>query len=235
MGNEEDVQNHHDASIKAAQRAEGKRVQLENNERQKLRGITARQEMQNDLTLLQVALEKERRELEEEEEKKRQEKESTKKYQELLKLQMVKEKQDDSLLEELRRQDSERETAKRDAQHDRESKARKELQGAVMQGRREQQSYIIDQAIAEKEADRVYVRGLQIKAEELNTADKELKAFQQNARYQNVAGVRAQIAAREMMKKKESQSIFIANKKMQYFEQQYQGQLTEVKNRYKLN
>ena len=39
-----------------------------------------------------------------------------------------------------------------------------------MQGRREQQSYIIDQAIAEKEADRVYVRGLQIKAEELNTA-----------------------------------------------------------------
>lgn len=108
--NEEDVQNHHDASIKAAQRAEGKRVQLENNERQKLRGITARQEMQNDLTLLQVALEKERRELEEEEEKKRQEKESTKKYQELLKLQMVKEKQDDSLLEELRRQDSERET-----------------------------------------------------------------------------------------------------------------------------
>jgi hypothetical protein len=231
---EEDEQNRYEMSLKAALRAEGKRVQLDNNERQKLRGIKATEEMQNDLILLQVALEKERRELEEEEEKKRQEKESTKKYQELLKLQMVKEKQDDSLLEELRRQDSERETAKRDAQHGRESKARKELQDAVMQGRREQEEQRRQLKVGEREADRVYALEQKQVAMQLDQAERELRAFQGKNRLENQQGVRAQITARQMLEQKQQQSIFIENKTMQHFEKQYQAQLKEVKDSYRL-
>ena len=81
---------------------------------------------------------KERRELESEAAKRQQEKDMTKKYQEHLRLQMIKEKEDDSLLEELRRQDEEKTWKKREDQYNREQGARRELHEAVMAGRDEQ-------------------------------------------------------------------------------------------------
>ena len=105
------VQRNHEKDVKEALRAEGRRVFEFNNLKQAERAEQAKEEMSRDLILLQVALEKERRELEDEEEKQAQEKMKTKMYQKLLKEQMVKEKEDDSLLEELRRQDEERSAA----------------------------------------------------------------------------------------------------------------------------
>lgn len=229
---EEEAQQQHERGLREAMRQQGREVLLYNNERQKIRGEKAREEMEQDLVLLQVALEKERRELEDEEEKKRAEKEATKQYQHLLRLQMVKEKQDDSLLEELRRRDTEREMAKRDAQHERENKARLELQAAVMQGRAEQEEYRRVQAIAEKKADKVYIAQLQKQSDDLNRADDDLKAYQKKCRIENQQGVQAQMAARRMLDQREQQSIFLENKQMQYYEKQYQKKLRAVRASY---
>lgn len=222
---EQRIQEEHDAKVRAAMVEEGKRVFKYNAMRQEKRSQDAKVEMQNDLVLLQVALEKERRELEDEEEKKRNEKEITRQYQEHLKKQMVKEKENTSALDALRREDEEKAAAKRDRQIQKEQVARDSLQRAVMQGRRQQMEERRQKDAIMQEEMKQYAVELNEKAHQLDLAEKSLRAEQQKARYDNQRGVRLQIAGRQTVQNREKQQEYLKLKQMQYSEKQYQKQL----------
>lgn len=225
---EKQLQDEHDAKARAAMKAEGKRVLEYNNQRQTIRTHKAKEEMQNDLVLLQVALEKERQELEDEEEKKRQEKETTKLYQEHLKRQMIKEKADDTLYEELRRQDEMNAIAKRDAQKAREDLARTQLKEAVYSGRQQQIQLQLEKKQREIEADRIYAEGLKAEAARLEKLDKTMKEHQLSQRRQNRDKVVLQVSGKRQVKANEEQRKYLELKTQQYTERKYQSQLATV-------
>jgi len=225
---EKQLQDEHNLCVKAAMRQEGQRVLQYNNERLSIRTETAKTEMQNDLVLLQVALSKERQELEDEEEKKRQEKETTKMYQAHLRQQMIKEKADDSLYEALRRQDEEKAAAKRDAQYGREQHARSELQQAVHAGRHGQMEAAAAKAARETETERVYAAHCKSEATRLDQVDQEMKNIRKTAVHRNRNAVQLQIAGKQTMNAREQQRTYLENKTQQYHEKKYQQQLATV-------
>jgi len=189
------------------------------------RAEDAKLEMQNDLVLLQVALEKERRELEEEEEKKRQEKEMTKQFQEHLRQQMVKEKQDDTLLEELRRQDEERTFKKKEAQYMKEQSARANLLGLVVQGRKDQLTMKEQIRLDNREQDRLHAQSVQHECERLEILEKQTAGQQAKARYDNQHAVMFQVAKKRAQVAKEKQDDYLSLRQMQFSEKNYQKML----------
>lgn len=225
---EKRIQDEHEMKVRQANRAEGRNVREYNNARQQIRSQKAKEDMQNDLVLLQVALEKERQELEDEEEKKRQEKATTKIYQDHLRQQMVKEKADDSLYEELRRQDEAAAAGKRDAQYEREQTARAELTKAVYDGRAEQMRAKQTKMQQQIEEERLYARSQKSEAERLDALDKDMKSFQQSKRFQNRDAVKLQVAGRQRVEQRRQQEEYLQLKTMQYGEKQYQMQVAKA-------
>lgn len=219
------LQEDHDQKVKAAERARGRAVLEYNNARQMNRAEDAKLEMQNDLVLLQVALEKERRELEEEEEKKRQEKEMTKQFQEHLRQQMVKEKQDDTLLEELRRQDEERTFKKKEAQYMKEQSARANLLGLVVQGRKDQLTMKEQIRMDNREQDRLHAQSVQHECERLEILEKQTAGQQAKARYDNQHAVMFQVSKKRAQVAKEKQDDYLSLRQMQFSEKNYQKML----------
>eukprot|EP00936_MAST-01D_sp_MAST-1D-sp1_P001102 g1102.t1 len=223
---EKALQDEHDAKVKEAERARGRAVLEYNNLRQQKRAEDAKVEMESDLLLLSVALEKERRELESEAAKREQEKEMTKKYQEHLRLQMIKEKEDDSLLEELRRQDEEKTWKKREDQYNREQSARRELHEAVMAGRDEQLRLKAERAKVDADLDLQQVQIFKRENKRLAELDAQALAAQKQAAIDNGIVVSRQIAVREAQRRKKKQDEFLELKQMQHAEKEYQAVLS---------
>jgi hypothetical protein len=224
------LQEEHDQKVKAAERARGRAVLEYNNARQMNRAEDAKLEMQNDLVLLQVALEKERRELEEEEEKKRQEKEMTKQFQEHLRQQMVKEAQDDTLLEELRRQDEERTFKKKEAQYMKEQSARANLLALTVQGRKDQLAMKAMAQQQDREQDRLHAQSVQAECERLEILERQTAGQQAKARFDNQAAVRFQVSKKKSQTDKAKQDDYLQLRQMQYSEKNYQKMLSAHQN-----
>jgi hypothetical protein len=219
------LQETHDTQCKEAERQRGKAVLRYNNIRQSKRSEDAKMEMESDLLLLKVALEKERRELESEEEKKRAEAAITKQYQEHLRLQMIKEKEDDSLLEELRRQDEERVQAKRDAQFAREQECRQELLNAVMEGREQQLVNKARTRQVEAAEDHEHAVRTKTECERLVVLEASTQAAQAKARADNQGAIRVQKNAKETAKEQQLQHEYLEWKTMKYAEKKFQDVL----------
>jgi hypothetical protein len=220
------LQDEHDRKVKIAERERGSAVLEYNNLRQSKRADDAKMEMESDLLLLQVALEKERRELESEAEKRRTEKEMTKKYQEHLRLQMIKEQADDSVLEEMRRKDEEREWKKREAMLNKEQAARKGLQKSVMEGREYQLRVKAERAVVDAEIDRQQVQIFKDENKHLAEMEAQLAETHHQARIASQTIVLRQIAEREEIARKAKQDEFLELKQMQFAEKQYQAVLS---------
>jgi len=188
----------------------------------------SKQEMENELTLLQVALEKEARELEAEEEKKRQEKAASAIYQKHLQAQMVKEKADDSLLEELRRQDEAKAADKRDSQKRREDSARAELATQVQLGREQQKQEKMKKVMDDKDAEAQYAREQSVMNTKLDNLELEKRAMQAETKRMNQNKVRLQISAKEQMRQQRLQDEYIANRTNQYTERQFNAHLMQL-------
>ena len=196
---EKALQDEHDAKVKEAERARGRAVLEYNNLRQQKRAEDAKVEMESDLLLLSVALEKERRELESEAAKREQEKEMTKKYQEHLRQQMIKEKEDDALLEELRRQDEEKTWKKRPQPRAKRGASAR----AVMAGRDEQLRLKAERA--KVDADQPATGNLQEREQEVAELDAQALAAQKQAAIDNGIVVSRQIAVRDAQRRKKKQ------------------------------
>jgi len=222
---EKQAQDEHEANVRAAMRQQGKEVLQYNNERQQIRHLKAQEEMENDLVLLQVALEKERQELEDEETKRREEKEASQIYQKHLQQQMIKEKQDDSMLEELRRQDEEAATAKRDAQKAREDSARVKLAAEVQRGREQQKQSRIRQMEEQRVADADYAASQRVVAKQMEDQEMQLKAVQRKARLDNQRSVRLQVQEKVFMFEKSKQDEYLQNRRNQHTEKEFQKTL----------
>merc|ERR1711988_1203230 len=215
------LQEEHDAKVKLAEKARGRAVLEYNNARQMKRAEDAKLEMQNDLVLLQVALEKERRELEDEEEKRRQEKEMTKQFQEHLRLQMIKEAEDDTLLEELRRQDEDR--------VQKEKAARANLLKLTVKGRQEQLALKAKWKADELAQDKLRIAHTMRENERLEELEKQAAAQQAQARKDNQTAVTFQIRKKAETRAREKQSEYLQLRQMQHSEKQYMKRLADMK------
>jgi len=223
------LQEEHDAKVKLAEKARGRAVLEYNNARQMKRAEDAKLEMQNDLVLLQVALEKERRELEDEEEKRRQEKEMTKQFQEHLRLQMIKEAEDDTLLEELRRQDEDRVHKKKEAQYQKEQAARANLLKLTVKGRQEQLALKAKWKADELAQDKLRIAHTMRENERLEELEKQAAAQQAQARKDNQTAVTFQIRKKADTRAREKQSEYLQLRQMQHSEKQYMKRLADMK------
>jgi len=225
---EDQKQKEYERACGAANYKRGQDVLAYNNQRQELRLQASKQEMENELTLLQVALEKEARELEAEEEKKRQEKAASAIYQKHLQAQMVKEKADDSLLEELRRQDEAKAADKRDSQKRREDSARAELATQVQLGREQQKQEKMKKVMDDKDAEAQYAREQSVMNTKLDNLELEKRAMQAETKRMNQHKVRLQISAKEQMRQQRLQDEYIANRTNQYTERQFNAHLMQL-------
>jgi len=218
---EQRLQTEHEARVREAERARGRAVLQFNHARQSKRQEDAKQGLQEDLLLLQVALEKEQKELADEEAKRIAEKELTLQYQEQLRQQMIKEAEDDTMLEELRRQDEEKAWAKREAQHQKEKKARESLLSNVMQGRQEQVQHRQALKVQEAKDDQMHAARIREECMRLEQLDAEASMAQRRARLETQAGVDQQRKAKQDMRARQKQKEYLQAKQMKYAEKQY--------------
>merc|ERR1711990_1385224 len=137
----------------------------------------------------------------------------------------IKEKQDDSMLEELRRQDEEAATAKRDAQKAREDLARAKLAAEVQKGREQQKQSRIRQMEEQRVADADYAASQRVVAKQMEDQEMQLKAVQRKARLDNQRSVRLQVQEKVFMFEKSKQDEYLQNRRNQHTEKEFQKTL----------
>ena len=189
--------------------------------------LTRQMERQQDLMLLQYALEKEQSEIGAEKAKKQGEKEQAQKYRAFLEEQMIKEACDNTGIEEYRRVESEKIWVKRDNDKKAQDDARSHLMKEVKEGRVEQ----IRLKELKKEDDRKYF--LEQMSLDKMEWDRQENALQEKAAgvkagiQQNMTALKNQIALRKANIAKEEQEKYLLTRQMEHMELSHQNRLKE--------
>lgn len=181
-----------------------------------------------DRLLLQYALDKEEAEKAAEKAKADEEKATTKRYEEYLKLQMVKEAADESAADALRKADEDRVMERREKEQQDRRDARAYLWKITDEGRQEQihQKYEAERKFLEDEAALdVLLGGGQ---DELDEIERQKQERHKKAVMINQLGVRQQAAYRQRMLRKEKQDAYLEGKIMRKVEKEHSHKLTTL-------
>lgn len=219
---EQEAQRH---LLSAKQR--GKQTRHFNESRLHLRQEAADRERQEDLVLLKYAMDKERAEIDAELRKKREEQETTKRYQEYLRAQMIKEAQDTALADSLRKADEDRNWAKREAEQKRRDDARANLMQVTNDGRQRQIRERLERETKELEEDRGDGQRFAADQAELDRIEAEKEAKRKQNVAENLSGIRSQIEIRRQQQMKEEQDKYLEAKIMQKVEAEHKKKLSE--------
>jgi hypothetical protein len=194
-------------------------------------GIRAEQDAEiraQDRLLLNYALDKEAAEKAAEKAKADAEKATTKRYQEYLRLQMVKEAADESAADALRRADEDRVMERREKQQQDRRDARAYLWKITDEGRQEQmrQKYEAELKFLEEEA--ALDAQLGGGQDELDEIERQKVERHRKAVMDNQVGVRQQAAYKQRVLRKEKQDAFLEGKIMRKVEKEHSHRLTTL-------
>ena len=182
---------------------------------------------QQDLLLLQYAMEKEQSEIGRELAKKQGEKEQAQVYRKFLEAQMIKEAADTKDVDAYRETESNKIWLKRDAQQKAQDDARSQLMHEVDLGRKEQ----IRLHQEKEEDDRQYfMEQIALDKTEWNRqeqAERDKQSGIKSGIQGNMVALKNQMALREQARQKEEQEKYLLNKQMVYMEKQHQQRLKE--------
>eukprot|EP00903_Cladosiphon_okamuranus_P014745 g13663.t1 len=205
--------------------ARGAEVRDFNEARKEMRVIAAEQTKQQDLALLEYAIQKDKAGEAEEQAKREEEKRVLRQYNEYLKEQMVKEAQDEAQYDEIRQKAEARIWDQRDAQLKAQRDAREALMQQVHLGRQEQ---IRLKALREAEqltADMEQARldKESFLAEEEREREKEMRKRQELL--DNTAKLREQMAGARAQAERDQQEEYLRVKQMEAYERRHRERL----------
>lgn len=196
----------------------GREVKEFNNTRLGIVDAEKRREREEDIALLNYALAKEKEQADAEEAKKELEKQTTRQYQEYLRLLMIKEAQDNSGVEALRKEQEDKVWQKREAELKRQDDARAHLMAEVDAGRKEQLRLKALQKIEDSKIDGIMLSKFAKDHEEGVAKDKaELEFRKQEALY-NQKYLIDQMQVKRNRQRAEKQNEYLAKKHMESFE-----------------
>eukprot|EP00752_Nemacystus_decipiens_P010861 g9656.t1 len=205
--------------------ARGAEVRDFNEARKELRAIAAEQAKQQDLILLEYAIQKDKAGEAEEQAKREEEKRVLRQYNEYLKEQMVKEAQDEAQYDAIRQKAEGRIWDQRDAQLKAQHDAREALMQQVHLGRQEQ---IRLKALREAEQLKADMEQARLDkesflAEEAREREKEMRKRQELL--DNTAKLREQMAGARAQAEREQQEEYLRVKQMEAYERRHRERL----------
>jgi len=214
--------------------ARGRAIREFNESRKHLRREAEAHVREQDMMLLQYALDKEKADEMNEARKREEEKETTKVFQEYLKAQMIKEAQNDALVEELRKAEEDRIWERKEGEQRKRDEARAYLMRITNEGRQtqiEEKRKRHAEELAYEGSENEYMDREQAELDRIE-ADKE--ARRRLATDKNLAYIKGQIAAKERARRREEQEKFLETKIMERNEEEHRRQLAEQAGRLKL-
>ncbi|CAM9574734.1 unnamed protein product [Pylaiella littoralis] len=210
---------------KKAAHARGAEVRDFNEARREMRATAAAQTKEQDLVLLDYAIQKDKAGEAEEQAKREEEKRVLRQYNEYLKEQMLKEAQDEAQYDEIRQKAEARIWDQRDAQLKAQHDARTTLMQQVHLGRQEQIRLKAlgeaDQLAADSEQARLDKESFL--AEEEREKEKEMRKRQELL--DNTAKLREQMAGARALAEREQQEEYLRVKQMEAYERRHKERL----------
>jgi len=207
----------------------GKEVKEFNKKRLGIREAEAQREREEDIALLNYALAKEKETADAEESKKELEKQTTRQYQEYLRLLMIKEAQDNSGVEALRKEQEDKVWKKREDELKRQDDARAFLMAEVDAGRKEQLRLQALQKIEDKKIDGIMLSKFAKDHEEGVKKDQDELEFRKKEALYNQQYLNDQIQLKRNRERAEKQKEYLVKKHMESFEKtHHERQLSQA-------